>query len=223
MKYCIIIPAYNEAQAIAGVVTDARAHIPDVIVIDDGSCDASADIARNAGAAVLMNRHNLGKGLTLNKGFHYALSHGFDAVITMDADGQHLPEEIPRFLERAKHSKASIIIGNRMKDLKCMPVVRAITNIFMSWLISKMARQRIPDTQCGYRLIKKDLLSKVNLRTYKYEAESEMLIQAARLGFTIESIPIKTVYLGTPSRINPAMDTFRFIRFIIKELWTSRH
>jgi hypothetical protein len=92
----------------------------------------------------------------------------------------------------------------------------------MSWLISKVAKQKIPDTQCGFRLIKREVLEKLNLKTVKYETESEIIIQASRLGFKIESVPIKTIYGGEKSQINPFIDTLRFMRFIIKELWTMR-
>jgi GT2 family glycosyltransferase len=92
----------------------------------------------------------------------------------------------------------------------------------MSWLISGIARQKIPDTQCGFRLIKKEALEKLQFKTFKYETESEMLIKASRLGFKIESVPIKTIYQREKSRINPFIDTLRFIRFMVKELWTTR-
>jgi len=110
-----------------------------------------------------------------------------------------------------------------MDKPKDMPFVRIWTNKFMSWFISSMVKQKIPDTQCGYRLIKKDVLSKINLVSYNFEIESEILIKAARLGFKIESVPIKSVYAGEKSRINPVVDTIRFFKFAIKELWTSRN
>jgi hypothetical protein len=92
----------------------------------------------------------------------------------------------------------------------------------MSWIVSRIAKQKIPDTQCGFRLIKSEVLKKINLETSKYEIESEILIKASRLGFKIESVPIKTVYGEERSRINPVLDTLRFIRYIIKELWTTK-
>jgi len=140
----------------------------------------------------------------------------------MDGDGQHLPEEIPYFTRLAKYSNSSILIGNRMLKRKDMPLLRVFTNRFMSWFISSLAGQKIPDTQCGFRLIKKDVLNKINLRTRKYETESEIIIKAARLGFKVESVPIKTIYKGEKSQINPIIDTLRFIRFIATELWNTK-
>ena len=136
----------------------------------------------------------------------------------MDGDGQHLPEEIPNFIRIAEHSNGSIFVGNRMSKTRNMPLLRILTNKFMSWLISQVARQKIYDTQCGFRLIKSDVLRKVSLKTSKFEIESELLIEASRLGFKIESVPIKSVYAGEKSQINPFLDTIRFIKFILKEL-----
>jgi hypothetical protein len=158
----------------------------------------------------------------LIKGFHYALNSGFDAVIIMDGDGQHLPEEIPYFIRLAEYSNSGILIGNRMFKIKHMPFARVFTNKFMSRLISFVAGQSIPDTQCGFRLIKKEVLEKINLKTSKYETESEIIIRASRSGFKIESVPIKTIYNGEKSQINPVIDTLRFIKFIVMELWTTK-
>lgn len=223
MKICVIIPTYNEAKAIAEIVRKVRQQELETVVIDDGSLDNTSQLARDNGAVVLRNENNEGKGASLIKGFRYALDAGSDAVITMDGDGQHLPEEIPYFIRVARYSKSGIFIGNRLLKSKNMPSLRVMTNKFMSWLISLVAGQEIPDTQCGFRLIKKGVLEKINLRTSKYESESEILIQASRLGYRIESVPIKTIYNGEKSQINPVTDTLRFAKFIIKEIWTTRN
>lgn len=222
MNTCVIIPTYNEEKAIGDLINSIRSQNLDVIVIDDGSQDNTHKIARDSGAVVLRNSDNLGKGASLIKGFNYALSKNFDAIITMDGDGQHLAEDIPYFIRLAKYSQSGILIGNRMLKTQNMPLVRILTNKLMSWFISAVAGQKIPDTQCGFRLIKRNVLNKVNLVTSKFEIESEMLIKGARLGFKIESIPIRTVYSREKSRINPIVDTFRFIKFAIKELWTTK-
>jgi glycosyltransferase involved in cell wall biosynthesis len=218
MKTCVIIPTYNEAKAIAEVVRKVRSLNPDVVVIDDGSSDNTPQIARDSGATVLRNHSNEGKGASLIKGFNYALNNGFDAVVTMDGDGQHLAEEIPHFTSMAQNSGSAVFIGNRMLKTKSMPWLRLLTNKFMSSLISKITGQDIPDSQCGFRLFKKEVLKKLRLKTSRYEIESEILIQSSRLGFKIESVAIRTVYLGEKSRIRPFRDSLRFIRFIIGEL-----
>jgi len=222
MKTCVIIPTYNEAREIGNLVKKIREQNLDVLVVDDGSWDNTSQLANNSGAKVLRNEINQGKGASLIKGFNYALPLDYDAIITMDGDGQHLPEDLPYFIRLAKYSASGIFIGNRMQKTKNMPLVRLLTNRFMSCLISWVAKQKIPDTQCGFRLIKKEVLEKLNLRTRKYETESEVLIRSSRLGFKIESVPIKTMYIGEKSQINPFIDTLRFIRFIIQELWTTK-
>ena len=222
MKICLVIPTYNGAKTIAGIIRKIRQQELEVVVIDDGSLDNTYEIAKDNGAIVLRNENNEGKGASLIKGFHYAQDRDCDAVITMDGDGQHLPEEIPYFIRLAKYSNSGIFIGNRMFKIKNMPFVRVFTNKLMSWLISFVAGQSIPDTQCGFRLIKKEVLEKINLKTSKYETESEIIIKASRLGFKIESVPIKSIYSGEKSQINPVIDTLRFIKFIIRELWITK-
>lgn len=223
MKPCVIIPTYNEAKAIGDLTRQIRAQDLNVIVIDDGSQDNTAKIATENGAVVLRNLNNEGKGASLIRGFHYALNHDFDVIISMDGDGQHLASDIPYFLRLAKYSESGIFIGNRMSRPKSMPWVRLWTNKFMSGLISKIAGQKIADTQCGFRLIKKEVLKRLKLVTSKYETESEVLIKASRLGFRIESVPIRTIYGEEKSQINPLLDTLRFIRFIMQELWTTSY
>lgn len=222
MRACVVIPTHNESKAIADVINQVRKQGLEVILVDDGSTDNTAAVAREAGAIVLENYQNQGKGASLIKGFHYALDKGFDALVTMDGDGQHLPQDLPFFLRLAEYSESAVLVGNRMATSRNMPLARLWTNKFMSWLISGVAGQKIPDTQCGFRLIKKEVLQKIELESSKYEIESEILIKAARQNFRIESVPIKTVYQGEKSQINPFIDTLRFIRFMIRVLWTTQ-
>lgn len=223
VKTCVIIPTYNEAQKIAALIKEIKEQNLDVLVVDDGSEDHTFEIAKNCGALVLKNQNNKGKGASLAKGFNYALIHNFDAVITMDGDGQHLPADIPYFIRLAKYSKSAIFVGNRMLKTKNMPVLRILTNRLLSWFLSYLTKQKIYDTQCGFRLIKREALEKIKLSTTKYETESEILIKGSRLGYKIESVPIKTVYSGERSSINPFIDTLRFFKLIIGELWTMPH
>jgi glycosyltransferase involved in cell wall biosynthesis len=217
MRTCLIIPALNESQEIANLIQQARRFVPDILVIDDGSTDQTAQIAKSSGAEVLRNERNQGKGACLVKGYAYALAKGFDAVISMDGDGQHSPLDLPAFLKAAEEQGNALIIGNRMFNLKNMPFLRVITNRFMSSLLSLVTKQEIPDTQCGFRLVKRELLEKVNLVTSKFEMESEILIKASRRGFKIRSVPIKTIYGNQKSQINPFVDTFRFVRLLARD------
>jgi len=220
MKTCVIIPTYNEARTIGTLINNIRQQgIEEVVVVDDGSKDSTARIARDNNATVLKNSSNQGKGASLIKGFKYALDKGFMAVITIDGDGQHLPQDIPSFLKLGRNSSAGIIIGNRMSKPRGMPYLRIATNKFMSWLISSLVKQEIADSQCGFRLIRRELLERLNLNTTKYETESEIIIRAAQLGFKIESVPVNTVYGEEKSQINSFLDTVRFIRFIFQEIW----
>lgn len=219
MKTCVVIPTYNESKEIRNIVRRIRNLNLDVMVIDDGSDDDTAKISRDCGAVVLRNLKNEGKGASLIKGFDYVLKQGFDAVITMDGDGQHIPENILYFLKKAEDSKKALLIGNRMSRPLNMPRIRWLTNKFMSWFISLIIGQKILDTQCGFRLIKKDLLLKMKLKTFRYETESEILMAASKLGYRIESVPIETVYQGERSQIQPLIDTFRFIKFIVREVF----
>ncbi|RJO63541.1 MAG: glycosyltransferase family 2 protein [Candidatus Omnitrophota bacterium] len=220
MRACVIIPAYNEAQAIGDLIRAIHLRKIDVLVIDDGSMDGTSGVAQSAGAVVLRNVSNRGKGASLSRGFKYAMEQGFDAVITMDGDGQHLAEDIPLLIGRAQASASGIFIGNRMQETQQMPCVRILTNMFMSWLISVVTMQNIPDSQCGFRLIKKDTLHSFSLTSFKFEMETELLLKAARHGIRIESIPVKTVYSDERSHINPFWDTLRFIAFMIRQIWT---
>jgi len=221
VKICVIIPTYNEARAIGGIVKKVRQQSLDVLVVDDGSSDNTGTVAQAQGALVLRNDQNQGKGCSLIRGFAFALDNHFDAVITMDGDGQHCPEDIPRFIGGANASASGLFIGNRMLQTANMPLIRVWTNKCMSWMISGIAKQNIPDTQCGFRLIRREILQGINLACDKYEIESEIIIKASRLGARVESVPIKTIYNSEKSRINPFVDTARFIRFIIRELWIT--
>lgn len=214
MKACVIIPTFNESKEISRLVKEVKALGFDVLIIDDGSKDNTAQLAADSGAVVLKNPVNEGKGACLRKGFQYALDKGYEAIITMDGDGQHLPQDLPSFIRSASSSNSGLFVGNRMLDTRHMPLVRIVTNKFMSWLISLLSGQNIPDSQCGFRLIKREVLQKLELKTDKYEIETEMLIKASRAGFKIESVLIKTVYRGEKSQIHPLTDTLRFLKFI---------
>jgi glycosyltransferase involved in cell wall biosynthesis len=219
MRICVIIPTYNESKTIIGLIKQVTSLGFEVIVIDDGSSDSTADLAQTSGVTVLRNLKNLGKGAALVKGYNFAVARGFDAVISMDGDGQHEPNDLMAFVQKAEFSDCGVVIGNRMTTIKQMPFLRILTNRFMSWLISLITGQYIADTQCGFRLVRSDVLKKIILSTTKYETESEILIRAARLGFKIESVPVKTIYSGQKSQINPFVDTLRFIRFIFSEFF----
>ena len=222
MKICVLIPSYNEARAI-GILTRAlKERGLTVYVVDDGSIDHTAYIAQSNGAIVTIQEENEGKGAALRKGFRRILKEDFAAVIILDGDGQHKVDDINNFIKKMEETGAGVVIGNRMNETSRMPYIRIQTNRFMSWLLSKVSGQYIPDSQCGFRLIKREVLQKIDLRSDRFEIESELIIKAAAAGFEIESVPIKTVYEDEKSKINPIKDTIRFIAFMIRTLFADR-
>ena len=218
MNICLLIPAYNEARAIGQVVSEACAVMRSVVVIDDGSQDATARIAQDSGAFVIKHQTNSGKGAALRTGFQHVLDHGYDAVITMDSDGQHAVDDIPGFLKAYDERGSGIIIGSRMHDISTMPTVRKFTNTLTSFVGSLLAHQRLEDSQSGFRLISADVLRAVELETSGFEMESELLIKTSKAGFRISSVPIKTIYGEEISKISPAADTYRFFRLLFRSL-----
>jgi len=216
---CAIIPCFNEARSIARIVAGVRQHLAMALVVDDGSTDATAREAERAGAIVLKQPRNLGKGAALKAGFAWAAERGYRAALTLDGDGQHDTNEIPLFLSEFNNGSCDIAVGNRMTDLAPMPPLRRWTNRFTSWALSRMAGQRIYDSQCGYRLISIATWKAVRLETRRYELESEILIRACRHGARLRQVKVRTIYFhAAQSKINPITDAYRFVRL----LWRCR-
>lgn len=217
-KTCVIVPSYNEAKTIGQIIKDLKAKGLSVCVIDDGSTDNTSAIATREGAVVIKHEKNKGKGASLRDGFQYILIEKFSNVLVMDGDGQHKISDVDKFFSKMNSTGADIVIGNRMNDVVSMPIVRRLTNRFMSYLVSRMCGHEIPDTQCGFKLIRRSVLENIKLESSNYEIESELLFKAAKKKFKIESVPVETVYANEQSRINPFIDTLRFIAFLIKTM-----
>lgn len=213
-KFCVLLPAYNEEGRIAPVVRELLSLGHEPVVIDDGSVDATADEAEAAGAVVLRQETNQGKGLALNAGFSWARTHGYDALVTMDSDGQHRPAEVGKFIDAYVRTGIPVLVGNRMFDPHGMPAVRRWTNQFMSWLLSKSMGQYVPDTQCGFRLFRCDVIPVVAPSSERFAAESEILLHVAKRGIRIGAVRISTIYADEKSKINPLVDTFRFFSML---------
>lgn len=218
MKICILIPCHNEAQAIGGLVEKIKGLSLDVVVVDDGSADGTGAIAKSKGAHILTIAQRGGKGNAMQKGFDYIVSQGYDALIVMDGDGQHAVEDVPKFIEHFKTTQASVINGNRMDNNKNMPFVRRVTNRFMSWMISSVCKQKVHDSQCGFRLISCGVLRAIKLTSINFEIESEILIKASRKGFKIDAVPVQTIYQDEQSKIHPVKDTVRFFKYLMREM-----
>ena len=210
-----VIPAYGEAEHVRGVAERMRAQLDRVLVIDDGSADATAARAREGGAEVIVHPENRGKGESIKTGLrHWLEQEEIAAIMLLDADGQHLPEEIGRFFAAAAETDAGLYIGNRMSDVREMPFVRRTVNRYMSHRVSRVCGQDVPDTQCGYRMITRALAPHLLAGTSRFEYETEMLIVASRRGFRIASVPISTVYADEKSSIHPVRDTLRFLKLM---------
>jgi glycosyltransferase involved in cell wall biosynthesis len=221
-RFAAIVPAYNAAARIGGVIEGLARHIPpgNIVVVDDGSLDETASTAERAGVRVLRHEANRGKGAAIRSGIEVVSSlPNIDAIVMLDADGQHDPEEIPRFVEEFSKEKADFIIGNRMSDRSAMPALRSFTNRLTSAIVSMRAGQWIPDSQNGYRLIRASLLTRLHLASSRYEIDSELIIKACRAGGVVASIPSRTIYAGEKSAIHPLRDTVRFIVLVIRSLF----
>ena len=221
-RYCVVIPAFQAERTIGEVVRAIKSQGLSVVVIDDGSRDRTAAAASAEGALVISHLKNLGKGAALRAGFSYALRSGFDGVITMDSDGQHDAEEIQLLVHAGEQQHAGIVLGNRMADPGAMPRVRRLTNRFMSAVISRLARQPIPDSQCGFRFIRKEVLQSLPLRATRFEIESELLLGAAVRRWKIVSVPVRSHYSNHESHIRPLRDTVRFLGLVVRYLTGKR-
>jgi glycosyltransferase involved in cell wall biosynthesis len=209
-----VIPAYLEEKHVGDVVRRTLQQLANVVVVDDGSSDATAEAARKAGAEVIVHQQNLGKGESIKSGFRHWLEQGATYVVILDADGQHLPEEIERFLAAAASGIGELLIGTRMNDVAQMPFVRRAVNRYMSRKISRACGQEIPDTQCGFRMVHRSIMSSLLGGTERFDYETEMLILASRAGCRIASVPISTVYSDEVSSIHPVRDTLRFFKLM---------
>jgi glycosyltransferase involved in cell wall biosynthesis len=213
----VIIPSHNEARTIGRIVRDIVKIGLSALVIDDGSYDNTEREALDAGAMVKRNTRNLGKGISIRKGIRYIFDKTkYEWMVMMDGDGQHDPADIPALMEATHEGKVDIVIGNRMTQTHAMPFSRYWTNKFTSWVLSRMCGQEIPDSQCGYRLIRIDALRGLKLTSAKYDIESEIIIEAAEENLKIKSVPIRTIYGEETSGIHPVRDTIRFFSLVKK-------
>ena len=217
-----LIPAYNAGGAVGKVVRDISRLGAGIttVVIDDGSSDSTAAEAAQAGAVVLKHPCNKGKGEALRTGFAHFLATDLKAVVTLDADGQHAPAEIPVLVERWAGTGADIVVGTRKRDLRKMPPLRVMTNTLSSLLVSLAAGKYIHDSQSGFRLLSRRVVERVRTTSRGYGAESEILIKAATRGYKVVSAPVSTIYGLEKSYIDPLKQPLRFLGLIAKSvLW----
>ena len=215
----VLIPAFNAEKYVKPLVDRVREFVCDenLLIINDGSSDGTEEALKQVGVRHLSFTQNQGKGAALMTGYNYAVEHQYRSVLTLDADLQHLPEEIPRFF--ALDNGSRLVLGTRDIDLSIMPFERWLTNNLTSLIISIFSTARGRDSPTGYRLVPTSVLKGLQVKSVNYDFESEILFKAGALGVEIVEVPISTVYEGSQSYINPFVDTGRFIRQIWKRLW----
>jgi glycosyltransferase involved in cell wall biosynthesis len=203
------IPAYQAAPTVGAVVYGVLRFLPEVLVVDDGSTDATGEQARRAGARVISFPENRGKGCALQAAFADLFSRGYEGVVTLDADGQHLPEEIPKLL--AATGGADLVLGIRDHLFGQMSALRRASNRLSSRAISFAAGQELKDIQTGFRFYSKRLIETVGFPEARFEAESAVVVRAARAGFKVVTVPVHLAFADgrTTSHYRPLLDSLR--------------
>lgn len=211
------IPAYEAAATVAAVVAGTRPHVADLVVVDDGSHDGTGDAARAAGAEVLVHPRNLGKGRALRTAFDTLFARGADAVVTLDADGQHRPDQIPFLIDGAGLG-ADLVLGTRDHVFDAMSAVRRASNRWSSVAISAVAGVQLRDIQTGFRLYTRGLVDACGFPEPRFEAESAVIIRAARRGLRIEIVPVRMDVVDgrATSHYRPLVDSLRIAVAVAK-------
>lgn len=219
MKLLIIIPALNSSEALDELIPKVRRFGHDILVIDDGSTDGTANAGLIHRVQLIRHPANRGKGAALKSGFKYAIENGYDAVITIDSDGQHDPKYIPSFIDAYENIGADLIIGSRLHNKAGMPQDRRLSNFLSSKFLSLILGVYVEDSQCGYRLITTRLLKNIDLKSDRFELESEIIIKAIKKGFKIRYQPIRVNYSKDfKSSMNRLTDTLRWVKMVLEEI-----
>lgn len=212
-KVAAVIPFYNASKTINRVILETLKYVSFVIAVNDGSTDGSPDnIPISEKVTLISYKRNRGKGYASRKGLEKGIEKGFLKLVTIDADSQHDPEEIPALISGL--TNYDIVIGNRLNDLKGMPLQRRISNKITSFLLSIKTGQKILDSQCGFRAYRAEVVKNITTVEDGYEAETEILIKASRGGYKIGFINITTIYGDEESKMMPIKTTFGFIKLL---------
>jgi glycosyltransferase involved in cell wall biosynthesis len=214
-----LIPAYNCANRVGRVVCGVRRHVQDVLVVDDGSSDATAHAARAAGARVVVHSENRGKGPAIRSGLAVLLGKPYTHVLMLDADGQHDPDDAQRFLEAARD--ADFVLGNRLWNPGMIPAKRLWTNFIGTRALQLMTGFPLEDSQCGFRLVSASYLRRMGLVGNRYSVDTEIIVRAGKLRARFAHVPVRVIYEGAVSHYRPVFDTVHIVlsaaRFKIDE------
>jgi len=219
-ELCVLIPAYNAEATLRGVIEGVKRSRFDIVVVDDGSTDSTPRIVREMGVTLLRHPENRGKGRALRTGFNHVIEHGYEAVITIDADGQHDPADIPRFVELYRQGRPDMIIGSRAAQFNEMPWLRRFWNQLGAKAVSRLTKTPVSDSQSGYRLVRTDVIGDVQLTTSTYEMEMELLIKACKKGYRVITMDIigHAINDTSTSHFRPVVDTFKICMLYLRSL-----
>lgn len=221
-EFAVVVPVYNEYTTVRAVVEEVCRYIPLVVVVDDGSVDGSQQQLVDLPVQVLRFEVNRGKGLSLCRGAAYAIECGCRYIVTLDADGQHDPADIPSLIVALQKHPGALVIGARAFCAERRPPLRYLANRLADWAVSIIAGQSIKDTQSGFRIYPRALFEAVDAVPWdeRFAFETRILIAAARLGFPIITVPIKAIYpkKGRSSYYRPVRDTVRIALLLVMEL-----
>lgn len=215
-KTVAVIPFYNEEKKIEEVVNKSLQFVDFVIAVNDGSTDNSANLISNKDNLLLINLpKNMGKGFALKTGLLNAKEKMHDFALTIDADMQHPPEYIPQFLNAIEYN--DLVIGNRLNNLSNMPLHRRVSNLLTSKLLSLKCKQKIKDSQCGYRLFRLSSIKNILPDEQGFEAESEMIVKAVKNKLKICFVDIPAIYADEESKMRPGQAIKGFIKILLKK------
>ncbi|MBI3870507.1 MAG: glycosyltransferase family 2 protein [Verrucomicrobia bacterium] len=223
LKVCAaVIPCFNEEDTVRDIIDRATPYVSTVLVVDDGSTDLTQLRATEAAARVIRHSTKRGKGMALRTGLEQARAEGFVWALTLDGDGQHAPEDIPKFFECADRTGVELVIGNRFTQSEQIPWVRRRVNRWMTARLAKLTRVPLEDSQCGFRLIRLEPFAQLKLETCHFETESELLVKFLGAGFQLRSVPVQVIYGKGKSKIRPVSDTWRWMRWWLAQQPNAR-
>lgn len=217
MRTAALIPAFEAAETLADVIRGVRDHLQDVVVIDDGSSDETAEIAGRSGAQLLRHRVNRGKGAAILTGLRHLSARGFTHALTLDADGQHLASEVPTLIAESSADPSALVVGQRRIESD-VPGIRRFGNEFANVWVWIASGKRLPDTQSGFRIYPVASVLALGLTGARFEMETEVVIRAVRAGIPVRSVPVRVYYPPPEARVSHYQgfrDTVRIIDMVV--------